>query len=183
MRSGIVSRGWLFFHAKTAVPRRPRVLVYPRDVESALLGWVPRGSQGSCPLPGSKVGPTVKPWGLGSGPWEIQDEFISPYRFHKAALLHGNRKGGQQRCVLGWEGRWRASGSQLFWFLEAPERHQARYRYTQEELTGWLLGRLGGPPSRSGHRRLPTFLPAVRKSSACTWTHHGAEPSWLQYCL
>lgn len=43
-RSGVVSWGWLFFQTTLAVPRRPRVLVYPRDAESALPGWVPRGS-------------------------------------------------------------------------------------------------------------------------------------------
>lgn len=57
-----------FFHATTAVPRRPRVLAYPRDVESALLGWVPRGSQGELPVAWEQSRTHYKALGLGRGP-------------------------------------------------------------------------------------------------------------------
>lgn len=140
--SGIVSWGWLFFRlpqpsledsglavfqttpavprrlragcfqTTPAVPRRLSMLVYPRDAESSLPGWVPRGSQGSCPLPGNKAGPTTKPWALAVAMEAgVQNEFISPYRFIKLLFFCGHRKGELQRYVLGWKGRWRASGS------------------------------------------------------------------------
>lgn len=166
----------------TAVPRRPRVLAYPRDVESALLGWVPRGSQGELPLPGSKVGPTIKPWALAVGHRKPESSFSVPTDSIKLLFSMASGREGCKDVSLGGK----EDGGPLEASSFGAWKHLGGTRpngYTQEKLSGWLLGRLGGPPSLSGHRRLPGFSPAVRKSSACTWTRHGAEVSWLQYCL
>lgn len=77
--------------------------MYLRDTESALPCWVPRGSQRELSIAWEQSGTHYKTLGLGSEPWEarIQNECISPYRFHKAAVLHGHRKESGKDVSLG----------------------------------------------------------------------------------